>query len=585
MEKTAVSRRSAESPRVAWTGRAVGLLFVAAAISQAKLQTFERASTEALAQDTKRFSLGRTDFARRGTILSVDGKPVARDEDSFVLTIRFEKVPKSDAFFMELGAATGIPSTEFSTLAASGLRSREWRKPLTAAQSQAIQEVRTRWRADGVSLQQGGRRAYPLGYAAACFLGVVRDGKPLMGMEASQNEVLAGQNGRTVGLTDRKGNYLPMRLNEGSIPRIDGQNIILTIQSDLQRAATDAVKEAVEAHKADNGVGIIADPKTGDILAMANWPSFAPYDREGAEGKIEAGSSYNPAYMGVLEPGSTFKILTLARALDDYKVGATEKINCGGTLQIEKSWRIRCDAHHGKRAHGPVNPEEAISKSCNVSAASWALRVSRPDFIRFVEDLGLLRQTKLGLPRESSGLFNYNEYAKPLQLATVGFGQSLTTTPVALTGAFAMLANGGILREPRLIKAIGGKEMPLSPGKKIVRAETADQVMRFAKSVMAPKGTGQSLTIAGHDLAGKTGTAQKIGGGKRGYVSNFVGFVPADKPKAVVLVMIDNPQGAYYGAAVAGPVFVKLAKAIIRQYNIPFDPNATQAKDAKTRTR
>lgn len=361
-----------------------------------------------------------------------------------------------------------------------------------------------------------------------------------------------------------------MRLEKESAPRKDGDSITLTIDSDLQSAASAEIRKAVEANKADDGVAIILDPHTGDVLAMANWPSFSPYNPDGTEGDLSKNTGFNPAIMGVLEPGSTFKILTLAKGLDSGKVHMNDVINCTGELHINSAWRVRCDSHHGNRAHGAVDAMSAIAKSCNVSAATWALKVGRTDFLKYVEHLGILKKPNLGLPKESRGLFNYNEYAKPLQLATVGFGQSITTTPIALASAFAMLGNGGVRIPPRLVKKIGASEVPTGQPDRIVKTQTAEEVMHCMEAVIqSDEGTGKSLRIPGYTLAGKTGTAQKIGGGTSGYVANFVGFVPAPNPKALILVMVNHPtNGKYYGATVAGPVFLSLAKAVIRRYGI-----------------
>lgn len=545
-------------------------LFALAALSQIKLQTVEQKGTLALAEKTRRFTLSRTDYAKRGSILSADGKPLAEDEDAYELNVQFKKIPKSEAFFLDLGAATGIPASEFQMLAESGLAQRTWRQPMSAEQSDQIARVKAEWRADGLSLARTGHRAYPLGDAASCVIGMVREGKPLLGLEASKSKLLTGENGLRVGLTDKQGAFLPMRQTQAAKDRRDGTNITLTLDSDLQTEAANAVKQAVEENKADNGVALVMDPSTGNILAMANWPSFAPYQPDGTENSLKGNSGYNPSYMAQLEPGSTFKILTLAKALDSGNAHMTDVIQCPGEFHPTPHTRIRCDSHHGNRAHGTIDPLKAIAKSCNVAAAGWALRIHREPFLQYVRDLGLLSRCNLGVPGEAHGNFNYDEPAQQLQLATVGFGQSITCTPVTLLGAFAMLANGGVHMTPRLIDKLGSTQMPLEPGKRLIRPETAQEVLKCMEAVIeTDAGTGKELRIPGYRLGGKTGTAQKVGTGN-GYVSNFVGFVPVNQPKAVILVMVNNPTGGkYYGATVAGPVFKRLAKAVIHKYHIP----------------
>jgi len=565
------------SPHIVWTGRAMAGLFAVAAFSQIKLQTVERKHTLELADKTKRFTSTRVDPARRGSIFSRDGKPLAQDEDSFDLNVQFDKVPKSEAFFMALASASGIPASEFQTLSESGEKQRSWRQPMSAAQFAEVDNLKTEWRADGVSCARTGRRTYPLGEAASCLVGFVQEKKPILGLEKSQWSLLEGQNGFKSGLTDKHGAFLPTRLDKKSTDRKDGANVTITIDSDLQAVASQAIRQAVESNKAENGVALVMDPRTGDVLAMANWPSFAPNLPDGSEGDLKGNSGYNPSYMAQLEPGSTFKILTLAKGLDTGKVRMDDIIHCPGEYHPTPKTRIRCDNHHGNRAHGDVTPTTAISRSCNVAAATWALRVGRDDFMQYVRDLGLLSRSNLGVPQQAHGNFNYAEPSKILQLATVGFGQSITCTPVTLLGAFSMLANDGKSVTPRLIKKIGNVETTIAPSKPVIRPETASEVLSCMEAVIeSDAGTGKELRIPGYRLGGKTGTAQKVGKGMKGYVSNFVGFVPADHPQAAILVMVNNPTGGkYYGATVAGPAFKRLAQEVIRRFRIPpSDPNA-----------
>ena len=234
-----------------------------------------------------------------------------------------------------------------------------------------------------------------------------------------------------------------------------------------------------------------------------------------------------------------------------------------------------CDKKHG--AHGSVGPQDAIARSCNIAAANWALRIGREDFLQYIKDMGLLEKPGLGLPQEARGLFDDTETAQKLQLALLGFGQPINCTPIALASAFSTLANNGLRMKPRLVKQIGTKEIKSQVAGQIIKSETAQELLTCMEAVVeSDRGTGKTLRIPGYRIGGKTGTAQKrnaatgsMKGG--GYVSNFVGFVPADKPRAVILVMINNPDKriAYYGAAVAGPAFQDIAKAVIHKLQIP----------------
>jgi cell division protein FtsI/penicillin-binding protein 2 len=555
-------------------GRVVAGGFVLAALSQAKVQILQSGSIIDKATQTDRFMITRPDPAKRGVIYTADGKPLAEDEDTRVLNMDFSKVPHTAAFFMDVSAATGIPASEFLQLSHANAKTKTWRTPISSAQAVALQKIKTSWRADGISLAPSGRRSYPLAEAASCFVGVDLDSKPQGGLESGRNQLLAGHSGKKVGLIDREGHFLPGRLDSTTVQKVDGEDLTLTIDSQLQTAASNAIRDAVEQNKATEGIAIIINPHTGDLVAMANWPSYDPNTLGDAEGAVVQ-YGFNPNYMAVLEPGSMFKILTLAKAFDKGVVNDNDGVYCHGELAVGKR-TVKCDSHHGNRAHGLVSPAMAIAKSCNVSAATWALRIGYEDFVRYMERLGIMSKPHLGLPGERAGLFNYKDPAEQLHLANLGFGQAVNASPVQLAGAMSMLANNGVRVQPRIVKKIGDKEIaPVELGQ-IVRPDTAQRVLKIMQLVIeSDAGTGKDMRIPGYILGGKTGTAQKsnqqthsMQGG--GYVSNFVGFVPGDKPQYVILVMVDNPKaGKYYGASVAGPVFKELALDVISRFNIP----------------
>ena len=569
-----MAQESTNNSRTFWASGTLVVVFACAALSQAKLQIVDRESTLDLARKTKRFTLRHTDYAKRGSILAADGKPLAQDQEVYELNLEFDKVPHADGFYMELSAASGLPASEFSTLAATldvKHAHRSWRKPISSQQSKSIQEVKARWRANGVSVRRLGRRSYPLGAAASGIVGVIRDGNALSGLEVGQDKFLKGVDAVKIGLTDKNGAFLPMRMEQSNQERKDGKDLTLTIDRELQQIAASSVKRAVELNRAENGVAVVIDPKTGDVLAMANWPSFTPYAPDGTELEETGNSGFNVAIRGVLEPGSTFKTLTLAMGLDSGKISMNSTTTCTGEYHPSTATIIHCDSHHGNRAHGLLTPELAIAKSCNVSAAMWARDVGRDTFQDYVDKLGLVEPTRIGFAREAVGSYFKNEFSWRLQLANMGFGQSITCTPIALASAFSTLANGGVRIPPRLIKKVGDEEIKPKPGVKVFSAKAAGDVLHCMEAVVQdPRGTGHDLRIPGFRIAGKTGTAQKNNSSANGFVSSFVGVVPANDPKAVVLVMINHPTGkAYYGATVAGPAFTQIAKAVLRRYAVP----------------
>jgi cell division protein FtsI/penicillin-binding protein 2 len=562
--------RLAEKPALRYLPTVSLLAFGVAALSQADKQIFSRAAILEQGEKSGRFIHTATDVARRGTIVSRDGKALAQASEAAVLGIRFDRVPQVEGFFVALSVASGIPAAEFQELSQTGAKFREWKREYTAEQVAEIDRVKSLWRADGVSIRRGGAREYPLGEAASGLIGFTNEEGPQAGLELSQDKVLKGTDGKVVGMIDRQGQMLPMRLDPKTEQRRDGQTITLTLDSELQQLAAQSVASAVRLHKADSGVAIIMMPETGDILAMASAPTFDPENPSAAR-KAKIAIGYNPSYMGAWEPGSTFKILTLAKALEDGHVQMNDHIQCSGSLQVWKGTRIHCDRSHG--AHGSIDPTRAIAASCNVSAATWAKRIGHEDMAEYMRSLGLLSKTKLGLPLEQSGSYA-NDYAWGSQLANWGFGQAVQTTPVALISAFSTLANHGVRMEPRLISQVGDKPIPPRPAARIFSEEVCADVLNCMQATFeSDAGTAHGLRIAGYELGGKTGTAQKLNAetvGKKLYVSNFVGFLPAKNPKVVILVMIDNPQGGkYYGGTVAGPVFKELAKAAVRRLGIP----------------
>jgi cell division protein FtsI/penicillin-binding protein 2 len=225
-----------------------------------------------------------------------------------------------------------------------------------------------------------------------------------------------------------------------------------------------------------------------------------------------------------------------------------------------------------------VDDRLAIAKSCNIAAGHWALAIGHDRFLQFLEDAGLRYRSKLGLPGESAAIFPGKDYSPVLQTAVVGFGQSINCTPVQLMGAFSSIANGGVRMEPRIVDRVGSEEMPRSEGKRLFSDAAAAETMRAMEACISPIGTGRSLQIPGYRLAGKSGTAQKLGRKQRGHVSNFIGFVPAQAPEVAILVMINEPQGArYHGAALAGVAWKEIAEAAIRLRHIaPTEPIVTK---------
>ena len=580
-------------------GSLLVVAFGAAAFSQAKLQTVERADTLRLARNSHRYVQTITDRSHRGSILAADGRPLAKDEDAYDLTINFKNCPHSPAFWLDVSDATGVSAAEMEDAALSGAKNRVWLGAVAASERSKLTAVCRSWRADGVSANWSGRREYPLGQYASSLVGVTRPGgltvgpdserrfarlekergKPKggafvmdlkTGVEGGRDTVLTGQDGKVEGLTDRNGGFMASRGTRMVQERRDGKDVRLTIVPELQVAATLAVKEQVVKNHAESGVGLIMDTKTGDLLAMANWPQPTPYRADGSENQLGVSGGSNPCYMHDLEPGSMFKILTLAKCLDvDYGY-ARGALYCSGAWKpTPKSKPIHCDQGE---IHGIEDDRKAIAESCNIAAGHWAQRIGNKPFLRFLEDAGLRFRSKLGLPGESAAIFPKDDGAPLLQTAIVGFGQSINCTPVQLIGAFNSIANGGVRVEPRVVDRIGGVEVPREAAKRLFSERAARETTAAMEAVFGPKGTGKALTIPGYRLAGKTGTAQKRGAKQSGHVSNFIGFLPSDRPQVTILVMVNEPKDKFYGAEVAGKAWQSIARSAIQHLRLPPDP-------------
>lgn len=466
----------------------------------------------------------------RTSISTADGALLAYSQDAYEFGVNYEEVPSSPAFFIDLAAAVGKPVSEVEP---RGAKSRYWREPVSLEAGARAKAVQARWKANGLSLRSVTVRRYPLGEAASGIVGDVRNGTPANGLERA------------------------LALDAGTAP--GHAEVVLTLDSKLQLAAVSAIRRAVTANKAKQGAAIVIDPASGELLAVAAWPTFDPVDPS-------KGTDLNAATMLAFEPGSTFKIITTALALDAGIIGRNTTVNCRGSVVVGKH-TIHCS--HG--AHGTISASDVVARSCNVASAEWGMQLGRPAMREAIERLGLLDPPGLGLPGERAGSVSDKETATRLQAANWGFGQAMTYNPVALAAAYAGLANNGVVARPRLVVSMDGVEEPLREPRRVVKEETAATMLDFMEqAIESDRGTGKRLRIPGYRLGGKTGTAQKLGAQKGKYVSNFVGYVPAHDTRAVILVMVDSPSnGLYYGADVAGPVFQELAEAVVRRLRIP----------------
>ena len=347
----------------------------------------------------------------------------------------------------------------------------------------------------------------------------------------------------------------------------------LTLDAAIQAEAEQALADGVAAAQARGGVVVSLDPATGDILALAEYPPFDP----NAFRTTPFESTRARAFLDAVEPGSTMKPFVVAAALEKGVLRETDLIDCEGG-----SWHVPGKTIRDFHPHGVLDVEGVIRVSSNIGAAKIGYAVGPQFHYDVLRRLGFGSRTGTGFPDESAGLLRPWARWRPVDHATISFGQGISVTPLQLAGAFGALANGGVWQAPRLVaarRAPGGRleAVPVAPGRRAVRPEVAETVLHMMESVVGTEGTGRRAALRGVRVAGKTGTAQKIDPAtglysQRSYLGWFVGIAPVEDPKLVIAVMIDEPKGVRVGGVVAAPIFARVAAVQLAGLDILTEP-------------
>lgn len=429
----------------------------------------------------------------------------------------------------------------------------------------------------GIYFLEAHRRSYPRITLAANVIGYVGlDGDGLGGIEHSFDEHVRGTPGKVTLLRDaRRGVYLVG--GDGANRPRDGHHVVLTIDSVIQFIAERALHKAITQYRATGGSVLVMDPNDGSILAMASAPTFDPnHFRD-----FSAVAWRNRNIQDVYEPGSTFKIVTAAAGLEEHLVTPSQIIDCGnGAITIAN---ITINEHDSRR-YGLMSFEDVIVNSSNVGTARVGLALGQQRFYEWIRRFGFGERAGLPLPGEESGLLRHTEKWTQVSPASISIGQELAVTPLQMTRAVGAVATGGMLVEPRIVKRVVDDEgntvyePPHGTPRRVMSEKTAAVLNEILKNVVS-RGTGDRAAIAEHVVAGKTGTAQKAGRGGYSadrYVGSFAGYVPADQPRLVILAVIDEPRGEYYGGIVAAPVFREVAEGTLRYLGVaPSIPSRT----------
>ena len=438
----------------------------------------------------------------------------------------------------------------------------------------------------GVMIDEDIERTYPYCTLAANVIGFVgKDNQGIIGLESKYEDYLKGKAGKILTQTDSKG--LRVSDAEERVEPISGDNLVTSIDVVIQQYAEQEIKAAVEAKGAKSGLIIVMNPQNGEIYAMANYPTFdlnEPFtinDPELAKAwdtfTSEEKNDYlnrmwrNKAINDTYEPGSTFKIVTASAGLEEGVITPDSPFTCTGSMTVGgrqiKCWRY-------PRTHGAQTFAQGVRNSCNPVFMQVAESIGADKFHEYMIKFGFNEKTGIDLNGEAVGILHKKDDIGPVELATMSFGQTFQITPIQLLRAAAAVVNGGRLITPHFaVKTIDDdgftqKVFEWPDGGRAISEETSEKMRAILESVVA-EGTGNKAQVDGYRIGGKTATSQKLPRGSGKYIASFMSFAPADKPTVMALVLIDEPQGVYYGGTVAGPVMKDLLSNILPYLNIP----------------
>jgi cell division protein FtsI (penicillin-binding protein 3) len=409
------------------------------------------------------------------------------------------------------------------------------------------------------------RRVYPRGTLAAQVLGVVgTEGKGLSGLEYSREALLRGSSGKRRVVSDAIGQ--PVSITEVH-PEVPGPALSLTLDANVQQRTEDVLGAVGRVFNPKDATAIVMDPRTGAVLAMANWPQMNANDPSASP----AAASENRAVGFAYEPGSTFKAVTVSGALQQGLVSPSTPFNIPDLIHVADR-TIHDDTEHAEET---LTTSQILARSSNVGAIKIGMLEGSESFNRWVHAFGFGAPTGIELPGEERGVtLPLNRYSGS-SMGNLPIGQGELVTPIQMASAYAAIANGGILPPAHIIRSIAGRSPARAAGRRVISAATAAHLRQMLEGVLAPGGTASEVSIPGYQLAGKTGTASKIDPStheysQTAYVASFIGFAPASNPKLLCAVVVDEPQtGSIYGGRVAAPAFGQIMSFALPYLRVP----------------
>lgn len=438
----------------------------------------------------------------------------------------------------------------------------------------------------GIGIEWNTKRVYPAGTTAAQVLGFMnRKQWGATGMERAKNRDLIGRDGEMTAELDAQRRTIPETCHTSRQP-VNGRDVVLTIDTTIQQIAEEALAKMAKTYRPEGACAVVLDPKTGEILALANYPSFDP--NKSADTKPEQWR--NRAVSDLYEPGSTLKVVTVAAALNEGVSPHKIVANCAKTEKITGG-RISCTVHAPfVGGHGSVDMYKIIQHSCNIGAAHLAFGLGAEKLYKYEQEFGLVKRPDAGFSCEAVGRMLPASDWSVMRLANIGFGQGVNVTPLQMAAVYAAIANGGVYHEPTVVREVWNPDGSVprrfkpSEAKPVVSRETAAELTKMLM-VCAQEGTGKPAQIEGRTVAGKTGSAQ-IAKNRGGYIpgafiASFMGFAPASKPRLVIAVVVKRPQGAHWGAVVAAPVFREIGENALAEMKVPLDAPIKPKTNAK----
>ena len=531
--------------------------------------------------------------AKRGTIYDRNGKDLATTTTCYTLWVRPADVKKqngeevSDAQMTSMAESIGkIVDLSTDEVKSKMVKKQALVKITKYLDKETADEIR-KLKINGLELSEGTRRYYPRGNFASQVLGSVTDDNTgRTGIELQYDQYLSGISGRWVKNTDLLGNELVEGAEEYYEAQ-DGLNVVMTIDEAIQYYVEKALKAGMKTTGAKRIMCLVMDPNTGEILASAVTPGYDPNNATTPTTKkakaafekmtAEEKNTYlfnlwrNPIVSDTYEPGSTFKLITSSSALEEKVITTSDTFTCNTQVTVS-GVTLHCWSHVD---HGTQTIRQAVGNSCNPVHAKVALKMGKKVFYRYLDAYGITDKTGVDYPGEASAIVQSLSNVGPVELATIGYGQGISLTPIQLLTAVNAIGNDGLLLQPHYVKALTDQDGKVVKSyqpttvRKVISSKTAKE-MRSIMQYGVEEGGGGNAKVAGYRVGGKTGTANKVENGKYGknYYSSFIGMVPMDDPQVSILVVVDSPKGSIYGSMVAAPIAKEILQDTVRYLNI-----------------